>query len=284
MLIVKIKGGVGNQLFQYAFGRQLAINNRTTLNLDNSFFENVKQHRSYNLGKFNLIYKNAPTKDVSKYRKANHPLINKFLNSITLNFSVYVERKVKGFDQRWLQKKNGYFEGYWQSEQYFKEIRANLLEEITLKEISGRVKELATKIENCNAISIHIRKTDYLNAANQNIYADCSINYYKSAIDEMLAQVEKPVFYLFSDDFEWVEKNLAIQQPHVFMIDNSAEEDLYLMSICKHHIIANSTFSWWGAWLNKSLTKKIIAPKYWFKKNSLTNQDIIPENWLKINN
>ncbi len=284
MLIVKIKGGLGNQLFQYAFGRQLAINNRTTLNLDNSFFENVKQHRSYNLGKFNLIYKNAPTKDVSKYRKANHPLINKFLNSITLNFSVYVERKVKGFDQRWLQKKNGYFEGYWQSEQYFKEIRANLLEEITLKEISGRVKELATKIENCNAISIHIRKTDYLNAANQNIYADCSLNYYKNAIDEMLAQVEKPVFYLFSDDFEWVEKNLAIQQPHVFMIDNSAEEDLYLMSICKHHIIANSTFSWWGAWLNKSLTKKIIAPKYWFKKNSLTNQDIIPENWLKINN
>ncbi len=142
------------------------------------------------------------------------------------------------------------------------------------------------QIESTNAVSLHIRRGDYVKVKETNdFHGVCSIAYYETAIELITNKINDPVFYIFSDDMDWVKKNFNIRQNHVFVDANDAAtnyEDMRLMSLCKHNIIANSSFSWWGAWLNPSSSKTVIAPKKWMKDPSIETIDLIPGNWIRL--
>ena len=180
-----------------------------------------------------------------------------------------------------------YVRGFWQSELYFKSIEELIRKDFTFaSEPTGSNKELAKAIATQQAVSLHIRRGDYVNIQSTNEYhGTCSIEYYQKAIEYILSNLSDPVFYIFSDDLPWVKANLDVSAPHIFAEGNDATtnfEDLRLMSLCKHHIIANSSFSWWGAWLNPSKTKIVIAPKRWMNDPEFDSKDLIPKNWIRI--
>ena len=160
-------------------------------------------------------------------------------------------------------------------------------EEFSFKQpATGRNLEAAAEIGACNAVSLHVRRGDY--AADPVVMAMhgvCSLDYYARAVEYVLERVSKPVFFLFSDDPDWVRDHLKVRGSMRVVDQNgpdSGSEDLRLMVQCKHHIIANSTFSWWGAWLNANPDKLVIAPKRWFADGSLNTSDLLPTNWVKM--
>lgn len=273
MVVVQLIGGLGNQLFQYAAAKSLAIEKKKKLCIDVSQFENYKLH-NYALNHFN-IFSNI-------YRRPN-----KYLRKIKnfLKKSVYYKEVGFGYNKE-LININGdaiFLEGYFQSEKYFlkyeKEIR-NDFEIITpLKTIT---KETIEQIQRVNSVSIHIRRGDYLTNQLHNTNKE---NYYEKALEIIESRVDKPVFFVFSDDMDWVKLNFSTKQETVFIDFNDALtnfEDLKLMYSCKHNVIANSSFSWWGAWLNQNPDKVVIAPKQWFNDDSIYVEDIIPTSWVKI--
>lgn len=151
------------------------------------------------------------------------------------------------------------------------------------EELSNTNKKISEMISSINSISIHIRRGDYASSERlQVIYGLCPLNYYYTAINSISKAVKNPHFFVFSDDIGWAKQNLKITHPVKFIIGNKALVDLCLMSQCKHHIIANSSFSWWGAWLSTNKNKIVYAPKQWFKKTKLIPHDLIPESWIRI--
>lgn len=172
--------------------------------------------------------------------------------------------------------------GYYQSEKYFKEITNIIRKDFTFpKPVDIINQKLINQIDNTESVSIHIRRGDYLNIPNtQNI---CSISYYKKAINLILKNISNPQFYIFSNDINWCKQHLQIDKA-IFISNNTGKNsfiDMQLMSCCKHNIIANSTFSWWGAWLNNNPNKIIISPNKWMNDTNGTG-DIIPNDWIKI--
>lgn len=273
MIVVQLIGGLGNQLFQYAAARSLAIEKNQKLFIDVSTFESYKLH-NYALNHFNIvssIYK-APNKYLRKIRSLYQK--NILYNEVDFGYNS---------DLINLKGNRIFLEGYFQSEKYFfkhqKEIR-NDFELITpLKNITRNTIE---KIERVNSVSIHIRRGDYLNNP---LHDTAKEEFYKKAVDIIEEKIDNPVFFVFSDDIDWVKLNFSTKMETVFIDFNNAStnfEDLKLMSSCKHNIIANSSFSWWGAWLNKNLDKIVIAPKLWFNDDSINSNDIIPSNWIKV--
>ncbi len=292
MIITKLKGGLGNQMFQYAAGRVLAVTNKQPLLLDvNNYQEDPlmtnKSPRSLSLLKFNLepntqiatnkqiIYVKYPLGLISRvYRYLDKKLFRNF----------YVDAHMKMLKQK---EENVYLEGYFQSEKNFLGIREQLLKEFTLKNelLSSEVVSLYQEIEHSNSISIHIRRGDYAEDSSTNKYHGlCSPAYYQRAIDYISKEVSSPIFYIFSDSETWAKENLNFPAGSVFVSDHgfSAEQDLCLMSKCKHNIIANSSFSWWGAWLNSNENKIVIAPKNWLRKGDGPHKNIIPESWIRL--
>jgi Glycosyl transferase family 11 len=282
MIIVNIYGGLGNQLFQYAAGRQLAEKNHTRLKLD---IENYKRdnRRSYSLHHFNIQEKFCTPFDKKIINGKER--VRKFLNKKE-SPAIYTEQNLS-FDKKVLELGNNtYLDGYWQSEKYFNGIEKIIRTEYRMKEpLSGINKMFADKIESLNAVSIHVRRGDYVKDKNANAgHGVCGLDYYQQAIAYLTGTLAHPYFFIFSDDMEWTRTNLSTGSHPVEYIDHNAAadyEDLRLMSLCKHHIIANSSFSWWGAWLNESVGKKIIAPKKWFRA-PVTNDDLIPEGWITL--
>ncbi|MCC6447868.1 MAG: alpha-1,2-fucosyltransferase, partial [Chitinophagaceae bacterium] len=180
-----------------------------------------------------------------------------------------------------------YLEGYWQTEKYFKEISDILRKEFTFKIPPSEANQrMLDTIRLHNSVSIHIRRTDYItDPASSKDMGFCDIPYYKRAVSYLAERVADPHFYVFSDDMNWVRSNFALNFPVTYVDLNNADtnyEDMRLMSSCKHNIIANSTFSWWGAWLNSSEKKIVIAPKKWFNDTSKKSTDLVPENWIKL--
>jgi hypothetical protein len=181
---------------------------------------------------------------------------------------------------------NTYLDGYWQSEKYFRSIEKIIRSECRVKGAPSEInKNFADKIQSVNAVSIHVRRGDYVTDEKTNAYHGvCDKDYYRQAIDHLTASLDDPYFFVFSDDMAWTKANLSTgSQPAEYIDHNTGagHEDLRLMYLCKHHIIANSSFSWWGAWLNDHAGKKIIAPKKWFQP-PITNNDIIPEGWITL--
>lgn len=288
MIIIKLGGGVGNQLFQYAFGRNIEILNKTEVKFDLSWFEQYKE-RAHKLKHFNAVEKIASSAEIiklNKYRKKSGRLAF-FHNFFVADDSIYIKQKQFEFIPQILKIMNPlYLDGHWQSEKYFKGIENIIKKEITLKETPRNYfKQMSAKIEKINSVSIHIRRGDYITMQKAiDIIGVCPIDYYYKAVNKLIKKIKYPTFFIFSDDIEWVKKNLEINSPMIFVSNNTIAdyEELILMSKCKHNIIANSSFSWWGAWLNENPQKIVIAPKNWFKDKSINTKDLVPENWLKI--
>jgi hypothetical protein len=180
-----------------------------------------------------------------------------------------------------------YLVGYWQTEKYFSCIESSLRKEIRLKEpISGQNAHMAEQIRDVNSISLHVRRGDYVsNPRYRRKFGVCSLSYYQLAIEMIARKSSNPHLFVFSDDIEWARENLETSYLITYVDHNSkrdAHQDLHLMSLCKHHITANSTFSWWGAWLCENPDKIVVTPERWFKQSDQKMHDLIPEGWHTI--
>jgi hypothetical protein len=290
MIITKLIGGLGNQLFQYAVGRALAEKHKTTLKMDLSGYDHQVgvTPRQYQLFLFNIqeSFSTPAERDRLKGREASG-LWGRVWKKISsrLKRQRFLLEKHYNFDPAILAAKdNVYLEGYWQTEKYFMEIADIIRSEFTLKaEYNNLNQELLQKIAAYNSVSLHIRRGDYVSSQSTNEYHGvCSLDYYRRAVDLIAAKFPNPMIFVFSDDLEWCEANLKIDWPIVFVSGNKDYEDLIMMSRCKHNIIANSSFSWWGAWLNNNPEKMVVAPKRWFAETSVDTSDVVPSTWTKI--
>jgi hypothetical protein len=299
MIIVKLIGGLGNQMFQYAAARGLAHRNSTFMKLDLYGFETYKI-RKYQLHCFNIVEQFATISEINAFitnssAKKSVKRQLRFFFGINQTESFYypstsiIEKNLCFSEDAFNQKGHIYLDGYWQSDKYFADIK-----EVIYRDFSFRIKpstsnqRILNQINNSNSISVHIRRGDYINNADFNlVHGTCPSEYYQNAISLINDKVHNPTFFFFSDDLHWVKQNITINQPHVYVDINdedSSFEDLRLMSNCKHHIISNSSFSWWGAWLNQNPDKIVIAPRNWFANNELNGQsiDIVPEGWIRL--
>lgn len=295
MIIVKLQGGLGNQLFQYAVGRYLSFKYSTALKFDLYEFLNPSQNntpRTFKLKHFNICGEVASLSDLDN-DFISPTLKNQIMRRIEIflgfpsNFFLIQEKSLK-FDPNILQTPdNCYLDGYWGSEKYFGHIDKVIRNELRIIEPIDPINlKYLEKITNGNSVSIHVRRGDFVNIqTNLQFHGVCSLKYYSEAIDYIANKVEKPIFYIFSDDSEWCMSNINVHYPVTYITHNGEEkdyEDFRLLSQCKHHIIANSTFSWWGAWLGSDPNKIVIAPKKWLMIEEKLYRDVIPENWIQI--
>lgn len=297
MIITKIQGGLGNQIFQYAIGRHLAYINNTELKIDNSSYKQDKLRR-YGLDKLNITGTIATEDDLKKIGipemsstdfvlRIKRNIFKRIESTKNLNERRYIKQPSFKFHPEILRLKNNiYLEGSWQSEKYFKDIENIISEELTLKnKMLNDSNNFLALIRKNNSVSIHIRRGDYAsNPEFTNYYGLCSIDYYKEAIKKISGKIENPHFFLFSDDPAWVEENLKFDFPKTFISGNNLpeSEELILMSKCLHNITANSSFSWWGSWLNNNPDKIVISPKKWFNGCAHNINDLRPSSWIKI--
>jgi len=295
--IVKIFGGLGNQMFQYAFAYALAKSLDTKVTLDLSWFEAVKSHenvtvRIFELDVFNIDYEIAAQEDLQKVLPTQRrSKIQKFLwEAFKIEKhkplgNTFIQYASYNFDKNLLTSPNYfYYNGYFQNEKYFKPIRRELLESFHSSiPLDEKNQHILDKILETNSVSIHVRRGDYVTLeCAKNFHGTCSLEYYEKAIKYIAKKVKNPHFFLFSDDIDWVIKNLKIEHPFTVVDFNQGKGwlDLNLMKSCKHNILANSSFSWWGAWLNANPSKIVIAPKKWTSKKA--KGSIIPTEWVKL--
>jgi len=292
MIITRLIGGLGNQMFQYAAGRQIAMNNNTELKLDISKYNDQAgiTPRKYMLSVFNIQASIATRQEIELFKINSEDIIQLCWNKIklTLQRRHYIQQNKLYSTHKFLAiPDNSYLEGYWGSEKYFKNIEEIIYKEFTLKNKPDAAnRKMIARIKSCNSTSIHIRRGDYVFDEKTNKYHGvCDLGYYFKAIDLLAKKVNNPHFFIFSDDPDWCKKNIQLNYPLVYVTHNlekSDHIDMHLMSACKHNIIANSSFSWWGAWLNQNPQKIVIAPKYWFKDKSISTKYLIPESWKRL--
>lgn len=285
MKIVKLMGGLGNQMFQYMFGQYLSKKYNEKIYYDVEFFKHYSESenleiRNIELLKFNfdieiVDYKKYPFLNYNN-RKEKFIYLLKGLLSLNRNtFNFVSDSKFTLISKVFsIFFRNNYYIGYWQAYRYILDLEFKLND--SQKLINTKVKE---KILNSNAVSIGVRRGDYVKLG----VIICDIEYYKKAINLIDKKLDNPVFYIFSDDIEWCRKNIKLSDKYFFVEANKDTpfENMELMSLCKHNIISNSTYEWWGAFLNKNKQKIVIYPKKWkfyeTKKNKL-----IPSEWIKI--
>lgn len=296
MICIRLQGGLGNQMFQYALGRKLSYERDVELVLDTSLLKSKRiddtTRRSFELEIFEIKGHEATKNELGNVK----PLLSKIENSLALKFKGTGLQKENYFveNQSYFDKsidkvgENCYLMGYWQSYRYFDSVESLIRQDFRFrKNLDKKSNSIANNIRNDNSISIHIRRTDYVNNSNHSIHGVCSLEYYMEAIEFITKNVSSPIFYIFSDDIEWARSNLRLNFKCEYISGNYGSKsyiDMQLMSLCKHNIIANSSFSWWGAWLNENTDKIVIAPKKWFKdekRNSMTS-DLIPEDWIRL--
>lgn len=287
MIKVKVIGGLGNQLFQYATGRAVAEKLGTTLIIDISAFQSYNIH-PLRLNKFKCRGVFSPkTKFFDKLLKVN--IIRRVSLLLGLLNNYYYEKGLAYNENVFSINTESTLVGHFQSEKYFLSIRNELLSELLLiKDLSGPEKRVECSIKNTNSIAIHIRRGDYISNQSANIiHGTCDNTYFNKAISFLENNAvlnDSSCLYVFSDDISWCRDNLKFNYKCVFVEGRAdkPEVDMYLMSLCQHQIISNSTFSWWGAWLNKNENKTVIAPANWFKSDKHDSRDIIPETWIKL--
>jgi hypothetical protein len=267
MVTVLLSGGLGNQMFQYAAAKALAKRLHTPLAID-LYTLTKKTHatiRSYELGIFNIDVPLVSTTK-GKFLDKARPLVQKrreFFQRFGLLTDTYAILYQPIFETI---QGDVLMSGYFQNERYFKHIEQEIREDFTFGyPLEGKNKMMERQLDNCRPVAVHIRRGDYVqntNAASN--FVTCGKSYYERAVDYVLGKVDNPVFYIFSDDFDWVRKNLNFENHLVTFVDwNKGDKnyiDLQLMSLCKHNIIANSSFSWWGAWLNANPDKVVVGP------------------------
>jgi len=288
MIITRITGGLGNQMFQYAIAKSMAKKNDDIFKLDISFYP--KQIlRKYELNYFNIEENIAGEKECITLR-GSEGFIYKVRNKLGLKVNrpkeYTFENNLTLFDKEVYDKQGDmYLDGFWQNENYFKMIRENIINDLTPRNTIS--KEAILHLENIKSttsVSLHVRRGDYVSDRHTNsVHGICNLDYYKKAISYVNKKAKEPVFYIFSDDIPWCKKNFDFLENKIFVDDTKSPfDDLELMKNCQHHIIANSTFSWWGAWLNENEDKIVIAPKVWFLQDKWKNLNLASNEWIKL--
>lgn len=260
-IIIDIKGGLGNQLFQYARGCKLSCIDKEHVIFNTSFFttKTTDTDRPFLLDRFNISTD-------ARFENVSTNILQRFFKKI-------------------FQKITGDY-GFYQSEKFFIEVKDKISTQYTLKDpLSSLGQHIHDQIiEQSNPVAIHIRRGDYVQDQKTHAHhGTCTLEYYRAAISYIQKHTDAPSFFIFSDDIEWVKQNLILD--HAVYVSNpslSAPEELILMSCCSHIIIANSTFSWWAAYLNKNQNKIVIAPKQWTSQKTSEELGILPESWIQI--
>lgn len=296
-IVVRIKGGLGNQLFCYAAARRLALVNNAELVIDHvtGFLRDHQYRRSYALDNFNIPMRKATPLErmepLELYRRGMAKAIAKL---VSFERRQYVEQEGSDFDKRLLNMKVKnyiYLDGYWQSEQYFKDIEEVLREDLRLKAPEDQKNiELGKAIQSTHSIAIHVRLFN-----NASLYHNLSLDYYKNAIQYFESKGGQPTYFVFSNDPKTVQQHFHFPTSRVVFVthnkgDAGAVSDLWLMSLCQHFITANSTFSWWGAWLGEARDKVVVTPDigYWVLdiviggKAAFDFSRRLPDAWVKI--
>lgn len=287
-MIVKFNGGLGNQMFQLAFARALESVTGIKTFMDMQYF--TKNYaRPYELDIFDIkvnkiegLWENFKMGILWKLRKVAK---GKKLFGLSI-----VEEPCFEFAPTLLETApDTYIHGFFQSEKYFKSIEKELHADFQFKTPPDeRNQKLIEKIGERNSVSLHIRRGDYVQKKRyKNLYAACSLDYYQRAVEYIAQKVKNPSLFIFSDDMDWVKSNLNLPYESILVTHNTGDkswEDLRLMSLCKHNVIANSSFSWWGAWLNNNPKKIVIAPQKWFNDEGINQTDVIPKTWIKLEN
>lgn len=314
MILLKLKGGLGNQLFQYACGRALSLRSGQKLVLDVTGYAvqpGAETPRHFALSPFSIQADEIITdpndsrlshlSGVSR-KFALSILFTKILRKISGNYHI-------GWDARFFEKINAeaksvaktatekdvYLDGFWWSEKYFADQAIVIRQDFMLRDpMSPTAQNIASIIDDQSGIpvSIHIRRGDYVLDPKTNAYHGlCSKDYYDEAIAHLVSKIGKNIeLFVFSDDIEWVKTNMPFGYPTFYVSRLGPDEkniladheELILMSRCRHHIIANSSFSWWGAWLNPSPNKIVIAPARWTKKKIRDSKNMLPDSWITI--
>lgn len=293
MVIVRLIGGLANQMFPYATARRIAHALDTELKLDISGFSIYGQRddlefRRYSLGVFNIQENFATEEEIRRLTVAQKGWMRKLLKKKARRPPSYIKEKQYHFDPSIMDLQGDiYLAGNWNSSRYFEDIDFILWREFTFKEEpTGKNRECLDKIKDFESVSIHVRRGDYVTNAKVNqVHGICDLDYYKKSIAAVAERVENPHFFIFSDDVAWTRKNLIIDFPYTIVDHNTTlagHEDMRLMSQCKHNIIANSGFSWWAAWLNKNPDKLVIAPQKWFNTEKYDTSSLIPAAWHRV--
>jgi hypothetical protein len=291
MIVTNLCGGLGNQMFQYAFGRRLALDHKTSLWLDISSFKGGEARgetpRNYRLHFFRIKARLLPPwlgALLLPFPRRLPPRFAKMPRWPGLVSKLTEEGM--GYNPKALQAGGSlYVEGYWQTERYFAAVADEIRADFQLAEPMTDMRQAIAAQMSASAVSVHVRRGDYITNANAAAFhGTCSPEWYARAMNHMAENVKDPRFFVFSDDPEWSRANLP-SFPQMVFIDPQPDgrefEDIHLMSHCRHHIIANSSFSWWGAWLNPSPDKKVIAPERWFLAEAdLT--DRVPASWTRM--
>jgi len=284
MVTVRIFGGLGNQMFQYAFGFAVAKKLKKKLQLDVKYAATWSTKRDFELDSFKISHNN-----VLKYR---YFLSYKYIRHIVNLLCRLIYKKTKIFQNyEYLYDsfnienlcKNCYLGGIWQSEKYFADCKEEIRKEFQFKDgLNKESMNILQRFDGQNTVSIHVRRGDYMIELFKDLGLVCTANYYQRAIAHILANVANPVFIVFSEDIEWVKEYIKIPEPCIYVdsLDKPPSHDMQFMSLCKHNIIANSTYSWWAAWLNQNPDKIIIAPDKWWIDGKET--DIYTDNMVKI--
>lgn len=297
MITTKLQGGLGNQMFQYSLGRAVAKRLGTDFQLDVSTYHNLVSGdtpRAYALGVFNVVEHFAPIVLWSRFYKSIPARAWRKLLRMTKLYREPVPRinvfRESGysFDERVFSVAvDTCFEGFWQSERYFSDVADLIRRDFSLKSgWSAPAAKLATSMANDNhSVSLHVRRSDYVtNKAAATMIGTCSPEYYAEAIALIRQHVAAPRFYVFSDDITWVKANLQLGADVNYVSELGIPdcEELMLMSMCHYHVVANSSFSWWGAWLDAKPNKLVVAPARWFADTTQDSRDLIPSTWIRI--
>jgi len=293
MIVVKLIGGLGNQMFQYAAGRSLALFHRTELLLDTSSLKGdsggAYTARNYELVDFKIDAEIADKKEVVLFNFESSKIITKFKSLFPRFFKKIHFNESQSFFHKQFFKlpKSTYLDGYWQNERYFSSIRGILINEFDIKEKSPAYKTVLAQITSCNATSVHVRHGDYVTLTSANtLHGVLPLAYYSSAVEHFTKLDKNAVFFVFSDDLNWCREHFVFIKNLNFVdgskLGLSSKEELLLMSHCGHNIIANSSFSWWAAWLNTNAGKNVVAPQNWFNSGQKQPEELIPKDWIRL--
>lgn len=291
-VIVQVIGGLGNQMFQYAAGRALSMRLSRRLRLDTAAFSGYGRHQGFELTRVFACRPEIATKEEIRGLlgwRALHAARKTLMRPrfAMLHGARLVVEPHFHYWPGFRDLSNGaYLAGYWQSEKYFLDAAETVRADFTFTQpLSSPNAALADKIDGTAAVSLHVRRGDYaLDPRTKANHGLCSLEYYRAAISYIAERVGHPEFFVFSDDVEWTRANLKIDFPCTYVDHNQASEsynDMRLMSLCRHHIIANSSFSWWGAWLRPRPDKIVVAPRKWFA-NANRVDDLFPPAWVTL--
>ncbi len=284
VVTVRLFGGLGNQMFQYATARAVAERTGAEVLLDLRGFESYVLRKPA-LHRWCVNARIASTRELHRYPEWRLWLSRR-LASMGVATRCYNEPRL-GFDPTVLGMRTPlHLNGYFQSERYFASVRPKLFEEFVpqapLSPANQRISQVAAET---NSVSIHVRRGDYVSdPRNMDVHGICDVGYYDRAIELLRKRTGSATYFVFSDDLDWARQNIRTPGPvfHVEGNENDPEMDIHLMTRCKHNICANSSFSWWGAWLNRNAGKIVVAPARWFASTTLDASELVPADWVRL--